>query len=207
MGLIRKIFGTGEIIEGKPTTGSSTQFAESQMAVEKTKSRNAPHRDLVKVVLRETMRKHGIPSDWIDCRSLSVLTRQHKSGMHVQLLVRKSDQQLLPYVHAFQESFWEQVLKMDPGAREWLFSVGWEFNGPAVQGFSAMPAAGAWDTGGDTQAMDIEPQPLPAGDAPRPEAVDEDIASDLQALQALMSAPAELSELPGAPPRKHKTVN
>lgn len=207
MGLIKKIFGAGEGVEPKLTTGSSTQFVESQMAVEKTKSRNAPHRDLVKVVLRETMRKHGIPSDWIECRSLSVLTRQHKSGMHVQLLVRKADQQLLPYVHAFQESFWERILRMDPAARDWLFSVGWEFYGQAVRGFSDMPGAGSWDSGGDTQARDTGPQVLEAGHAEQPKAIDEDVASDLQALQALMSAPAELSELPDPQPRRHKTVN
>lgn len=207
MGLIKKIFGAGEVAEAKPTAGSSTQFAESQTALEKTKSRNAPRRDLVKVVLRETMRKHGIPSDWIECRSLSVLTRRHKSGMHVQLLVRKADQQLLPYVHAFQESFWEQVLRMDPTAREWLFSVGWEFYGPAGRGFSDMPGAGSWDTQGDTQAMDTDPQPLPAREVQARAGVDEDVVSDLQALQAVMSAPAELSSLPDAQPRKHKPVN
>ena len=207
MGLIRKIFGAGDGVEAKPTAGSSTQFVESQTAVEKTKSRNAPRRDLVKVVLRETMRKHGIPSDWIECRSLSVLTRQHKAGMHVQLLVRKADQQLLPYVHAFQESFWEQILRMDPAARDWLFSVGWEFYGQAVRGFADMPGVETWDSGGDTQAMDTDPQPLPAGDSDKPGAIDEDVASDLQALQAVMSAPAELTELPHAQPRKHKTVD
>jgi hypothetical protein len=206
MGLIRKIFGTTEAAEAKPTAGSSTQFVESQTALEKTKSRNAPRRDLVKVVLRETMRKHGIPSDWIECRSLSVLTRHHKPGMHVQLLVRRADHQLLPYVHAFQESFWEQILRLDPTAREWLFSVGWEFYGKAVHGFSDLPGADAWDTGGDTQAMDTDPQPLEAGDT-QACPVDEDVASDLQALQALMSAPAELSELPEPRPRKHKTVS
>ena len=54
MGLIRKIF-------GKDDAGSSgsSQFAESQSrtSLEETKSRNAPRRDLVRVVLRETMRR------------------------------------------------------------------------------------------------------------------------------------------------------
>jgi hypothetical protein len=196
MGLIKKIFGSGGA-PAKTGSGASTQFAESQAAtsLEKTKSRNAPRRDLVRLVLRETLRKHGIPSDWIDCRVLSVLTRQHKSGMHVQLIVRKADQQLLPYIHAFQESFWEQILRMDPQARDWLFSVGWEFYGQAQQGFSGMPDPGSWDTGGDTQSMECDTLP---------DAIDDDVASDLEALQALMSAPAELAELPEAKPREHK---
>jgi hypothetical protein len=205
MGLISKFLG-GEKDEAKPsrtttTTGSSSQFAESQSAtsLDKTRSRNAPRRDLVRVVLRETMRKHGIPSDWIDCRSLSVLTRHHKSGMHVQFLVRKADHQLLPYVHAFQESFWENLLRIDPAARDWLFSVGWEFYEKSVQGFSAMPDLGALN-GGDTNPQPMESDTLP------PEEIDEDLATDLQALQAAMSEPAELSNLPEPAPRKHKSV-
>ena len=190
MGLMKKLFRGGSS-DSKPIGGASTQFAESQIAtsLDKTKSRNGPHRDLVKLMLRETMRKHGIPSDWIECRTLSVLTRQHKSGMHVQFLVRKSDQQLLPYVHAFQEDFWERILRTDPQARDWLFSVGWEFYGKAQDGFALAPNPATWDTGDD------------------PERIDDDVASDLETLQALMSAPAELTNLPDAPLREHKAAD
>ena len=74
MSLIKKIFGADK------GASDSTQFRESKSApggqsVGRTVSENAPRRDLVQVVLRETMRKHGIPSDWIDCRTLSVLTQ------------------------------------------------------------------------------------------------------------------------------------
>lgn len=197
MGLIKKIFGKDD---ARPS-GTSSHFAESQShtSLEQTKSRNAPRRDLVKLVLRDTMRRHGIPSDWIDCRTLSVLTQQHKSGMHVQFLVRKADHQLLPYIHAFQESFWDGVLRMDPTARDWLFSVGWEFYEKSVQGFS-MPDPTTWDKGGDTQGPDTGPPE--AGDTLPPD--HEDLATDLQALQALMSAPADLTNLPEAKPREHK---
>jgi len=198
MGLMNKLFRGGEA--AKP--GSSSQFAESQAqtSLAQTKSRNAPRRELVRVVLRETMRRHGIPSDWIECRALSVLTRQHKSGMHVQFLVLKADHQLLQWVHAFQESFWEQILKTDPMARDWLFSVGWEFYGQSIQDFRVMPSPDAWKQEADTDFRDTEP--------PQTEEVSEedDVASDLQALQAVMSVPAELANLPDAAPRKHKPL-
>jgi hypothetical protein len=201
MGLISRIFRAGAGAgagDAKPPAGASSQFAESQAAtsLERTRSRNAPRRDLVKLVLRETTRKHGIPTDWIDCRTLSVLTRQHKSGMHVQFLVRKADQQLLPYIHALQESFWERILKMDPLAREWLFSVGWEFYGRSEQGFAGLPDPESWDAAGDTQVMEGDTQP--------PEQVDEDVASDLEALQQLISTPGELGNVPDATTRQHK---
>jgi hypothetical protein len=185
MGLIRRFFGGA----GANGAAHSTQFGQSQLQspAEQAKSRNAPRRDLVRLTLRETMRRHGIPSDWIDCRSLSVLTSQDQSGLHVQFLVRKADQQLLGYVHAFQEAFWQEILKLDPRARDWLFSVGWEFYGQS--GAVRMRDRASWqDTGGDTQPPDESA---------------EELATDLQALHALMSRPADLANLPPAAPRRH----
>src|SRR5882724_5634186 len=100
MRFLKKIFGGF-------TSSRSSQFHESETNLgTATTSPNAPRRELVKVVLRDTMRKHAIPSDWIDCRILSAVTRQHKSGMHVQFIVREGEARLLEYVHAFQDSFW-----------------------------------------------------------------------------------------------------
>lgn len=194
MGLMDRILGG----KGK---GKPSQFQESRAptSLEKTKSSNAPRRELVQLTLRETMRRHGIPGDWIDCRTLSVLTKHHRSGMHVQFLVRKADHQILPWLHAFQESFWEQVLRTDPGARDWLFSVGWEFYGKPEQGFHRMPGAGAWKQEADTQTLDQEEEE--GGDTLPPEAADEEdaLATDLQRLQAVMTQPGELTEVPDTP--------
>lgn len=179
MGLMKKIFG-GATTGTASVPAAASQFHDSTTTVDQAKARNAPRRELVQVVLRDTMRKHGVPSDWIDCRILSVMTRQHKAGMHVQFLVRQGDEQLLNYVHAFQESFWDEILKFEPQAHEWLFSVAWQFYGKAVRGFAPMPGAGSW--------VD-EPGPAPkAADSQPPHDEAEDLASDLQALYAIRDA-------------------
>ena len=204
MGLIKKIFGADK------GSSDSMQFRESKSApmgqpsVGRTVSENAPRRDLVQVVLRETMRKHGIPTDWIDCRTLSVLTRQHKQGMHVQFIVRKGDEQLLLYVHAFQASFWHQIERFEPHVRDWLFSVAWQFDGKAGRSFDTM-SLGNLQTG-SAQAGPPGRQP-PDDEVPTqpPEVDPGELASDLQALQQAMSQPAELANLPGAAPRAHRT--
>jgi hypothetical protein len=202
MSLMKKLFRGGD---AKQTAApASSQFAHSQSSVEQTKSRNAPRRDLVKLVLRETMRKHGIPTDWMDCRALSVLTKHHKSGMHVQFLVLKGDHQLLKWLHAFQESFWDQILRTDPTANDWLFSVGWEFYGKSIDGFEVMPDPSSWKSEGvDTQIMED------AGDTLPPEEADaqDQLETDLQALQAAMSVPAELVNLPDPQPPKRSRIS
>ncbi|HSV36573.1 MAG TPA: hypothetical protein VLI46_13505 [Ramlibacter sp.] len=196
MGLINKLFGGKE---DKLAQSVPSQFKESLTAVEQTKSRNAPRRELVQVVLRDTMRKHGIPTDWIDCRILSVMTRQHKSGVHVQFLVRKGDDQLLNYVHAFQESFWKEMGRFDPQVSDWLFSVAWQFYGKATRDFAPVVDPGSWKDEDDTQ-----PPPQLADTQPPRQDDPEELASDLQTLQALMSRPADLAELPQAKPRRHR---
>jgi len=115
----------------------------------------------------------------------------------VQFLVRKADDQLLEYVHAFQESFREEIDKFDPQAAQWLFSLAWQFYGKATRGFSPMPDPSAWAEVGNTRPPD-------AGDTLTPEMEEDDLTSDLQALQAVMSQPAGLAELPAARPRRHK---
>ena len=178
MGLMQKIFGGGT--SGANGADESPLSDESDKAADPAKARDT-RRELVQVVLRDTMRKHGVPSDWVDCRILSVMTRERKAGMHVQFLVRQGDEQLLNYVHAFQDAFWEEILKFEPHARDWLFSVAWQFFGKAARGLAPVPGPGAWT---DAPAS----EPAEAGDT-QPQYEDaEDLASDLQALYAIRDA-------------------
>jgi len=150
MGLLKRLLGggvSGAKAVSKAGAAASTQFHESETTAQPASSANAPRRELVQVVLRDTMRKHAIPSDWIDCRILSVVTRQHQVGMHVQFIVRDGEDKLLPYVRAFQKTFWTELEKFEAQPREWLFSVAWQFEGATRNGRSDPPPD--WDV--DTQ--------------------------------------------------------
>ena len=182
MGLIDRIFGNGKDRE-TPVGSTSTQFQESEPdSSDSQPSRNAPRRELVQVVLRDTMRKHGIPSDWIDCRILSSVSRSGRKGMHVNFVVRKAHDRLLAYVFAFQDSFERELARFEPRARrDWLLSLGWEF-----EGFNAveMPDPNTWAQSG--------PAPLQGGFANRvreeQRKSEEDVQEDLQALFAIRDA-------------------
>src|SRR3954467_5045597 len=128
MGLIGKIFGGGKEREG--AGGASAPFrAGEPHSADEGASRNAPRRELVQVVLRDTMRKHGIPSDWIECRILSAVTRTGRRGLHVNFVVRQAHDRLLPYVFPFQDDFERELARFEPRCRDWLLSLGWEFTG------------------------------------------------------------------------------
>lgn len=199
MGLIDRIFGNGKERE---SPSASTQFHESEPDSDDPQgSRNAPRRELVQVVLRDTMRKHGIPSDWVECRILSAQKRSGRTGLHVNFVVRKAHDRLLTYVFAFQDSFERELARFEPRASDWLLSLGWEF-----QGFNAaeMPDPHTWVHSG--------PAPL-AADAParrasvemevEPPKTDEDVQRDLQALFAIRDAAmADTGKPPAADQRE-----
>jgi hypothetical protein len=199
MGLLKKLLG-GESGGAKPGAVASLQFQESETGAQQANSVNAPRRELVQVVLRDTMRKLAIPSDWIDCRILSVVTRKHKTGMHVQFIVRKGEDQLLPYVRAFQDAFWTGLEKFEARPREWLFSLAWQFEGERRV---SPPMPAGWDV--DTRPPGDGRDGRDGHDTLPPDDADE-LATDLQALYAIrdaeLSRPAGLAEPPAEKPRQ-----
>jgi hypothetical protein len=184
MGLLRKFFRDKENPEAPGhSSPASSQFHESETT--QHGSRNAPRRELVQVVLRDTMRMHGIPSDWIECRILSVVSRSSVSGVHVTFIIRDGEDRLLGFVHPFQDSFVRELEKYEPRAKDWLFSVSWQFDGKG----RATPDAKAWS--------------MPQASASAPAALadaDDEVAEDLKALFAIRDAALRP---PAEPPPSH----
>jgi len=132
----------GNVFGGDSKLSGLARAAASEGAFSKLDERHSTvnpqsptraRQDLVRMALRDTLRKYGTPSDWIDVRTLSAVTRDQRTGMHVQFLVHKADRQVMNYLHAFQETFWQEIESIDSRARQWLFSVGWEFYGRTDQ--------------------------------------------------------------------------
>ena len=171
MGLLKKIFGNDAAASGLP----SSQFQDGDATTEQV-TRNGPRRELVQVVLRDTMRRHGVPSDWIDCRILSVVSRSKSSGMHVHFVVRAGHDRLLTYVPAFQRSFMAEVEKFEPRYAEWLLSLSWQFEDLTDASGPAIPEPGVW------------PGAAAGTQAPAAASEEDDVMQDLKALFAIRDA-------------------
>jgi hypothetical protein len=206
MGLIDRIFknspaGKEEKKEKVgPATQSSTQFYEDDPDAGDTQTgRNAPRRELVQVILRDTMRKHSIPSDWIECRILSAVTRTGRRGLHVNFVVKQAHDRLLPYVFPFQDNFERELARFEPRCRDWLLSLGWEFTGMKA---TDMPDAKNWSPG-NLAPVGALPQTegQRAGPAAEEARADGEIERDLQALFAIRDAAlADTNRKPPAQP-------
>src|SRR4051812_35948685 len=125
MSLTKRIFGSPKDKEAPASVqpdGAPSEHFHNSDSTQTSESRNAPKRELVQVMLRDTMRKHGIPSDWVDCRMLSAVTRGKRPGLHAQFIVRHGRDRLLSYVFAFQDSFMRELLRLAAHAADWLLS-------------------------------------------------------------------------------------
>jgi hypothetical protein len=186
MGLLKRIFGTSPDHPASSANAPETsQFRESEPTEELNGSRNAPRREVVQVILRDTMRQHGIPSDWIECRIVSTVSRTGRNGMQVTFVVKKAHEKLLAYVFAFQDSFERELQRFEPHAKDWLMSVNWQFEGRTPMGKVEMPDPKTW-----TGAAPLETTGGFGGgaDAFDDDKSDDDVQRDLEALFAIRDA-------------------
>jgi hypothetical protein len=186
MGLLKRIFGTNPDPGSSANAPESSQFQESEPTEELNGSRNAPRREVVQVILRDTMRQHGIPSDWIECRIVSTVSRTGRNGMQVTFVVKKAHEKLLAYVFAFQDSFERELQRFEPHAKDWLMSVNWQFEGRIPVGKVEMPDPKTWTgTAAPEAAGSPGTTPDVADDEPK---TDDDVQRDLEALFAIRDA-------------------
>jgi len=191
MGLLNKIFKGPDRAGPDTVLPTGTRFEESDAHDDEALERETSRRELVKLVLRESMRRHAVPSDWIDCRMLPVVTSKRKTGVHVQLIVKQGQASLLGYIPAFQSSLMAEIEKYDPRAWDWLLSISWQFAGITSSSGGQMPGASGWnvrqpETGAGLSVSAAAEQAQAAQDAL--DAEDADVAEDLKALFAIRDA-------------------
>lgn len=167
MSLLKKMFGS------KPAGASYSRASQPPDSIDDSSlgSRNAARRDLVHVALRDAMLRHGIPSEWIECRTLSMVQSNKSTGTYVTLIVRGGQDRLLPYVLAFQASLRQELERFDPRLDDWLRGLAWQFEDAA--GAPAGAPAGA---------------SIPGMEVAETAEVDDDLQRDLQALFAIRDA-------------------
>ena len=218
MGLLGKIFTNKG--SGAPASAPKPEFRESDIGSDTGATKEAHRRELLHVVLRDTMRQHGVPSDWIDARVLSGVQPNQNPGLHLQFIVHDGHDRLLNYVFAFQDSFKVELARMDPRFGDWLISVSWEFaeDGRPIRR-KEMPRPSSWGMasghgglGGDSHfapedeqarrahydSEPTAPMPLPDPEAQEREEVEDDLAA-LYAAMRKSSAPAAVDDEPDHP--------
>jgi len=107
-------------------------------------SDNATRRQLVQVLLRDALRKYGIPPRWIDCQMLLVNSRSRGPGMYVRLVVREWDERLMDYAYAFQNALMVEITRFEPMAAQWLHGISWQLDIADTCPYRTMPDKSYW---------------------------------------------------------------
>jgi hypothetical protein len=184
MSLFKRIFRDKAAAEPSQPASSSGFDDSDDEPVQGEPSRGPGRREAVHMVLRETMRQHGIPADWIEGRTLKLADpARATASTYVILVIKGGQDRLLTYMPAFQASFREAMARFDPRVSDWLRGVSWE-----IADGSAAPAATAQGKGKTTaesapnSGFDPTPSLIPA---PQSLAEADQLEQDLQALFAI----------------------
>lgn len=96
------------------------------------------------MALRETLLRHGLPTEWITADILSASSRNREPGLHLRLAIRHWDARLPPLCVSLQNSLVARLLGFDPMAAQWLHGISWQFALADESGCPAMPHPGLW---------------------------------------------------------------
>jgi hypothetical protein len=152
----------------------------------------SPHsvrKDLLRLVLRETLQRNGIPSAWLSADLLRTATGRREDGIHVRFLVRQWEPKLMLHGVAFEKEYLQRLLLLDPLAGNWLMGFSWQFVLPETSACPSMPHAGSWTAAPASPAPRRQAPPQLSGDViagpvviPQPH---DDVRGDLEKLLAL----------------------
>jgi hypothetical protein len=132
MTLIDRLLGRGPV---PPTPGTHPSGAGA---------RDAARRELVALAVRDTLRKHGIPADWITSEAGPALTARRERGIQLRLVLRHWHPALPTCVVALQKSVVARLASLDPLCSDWLVGVAWKFEPADDSLCPTLPHPGYW---------------------------------------------------------------
>lgn len=136
----RKADGPGKPRPSRPPA-NSTQFEASQVS---PGSLHSVRKDLLKLTLRETLTRNGIPQAWLSADMLRTTNPKREQGIHVRFLVRAWEPRLLLHGPALEQEFIQRLLLLDPQAADWLMGFSWQFALPDTSACPPLPPSASW---------------------------------------------------------------
>ena len=159
-------------------------------------SQNTTRRELLRVVLRDTLNRHGIPAAWIGADMLVATSRNRESGIHWRITIKHWDPRLMLHSVAFQQALIKRLMTFDPMAANWLMGISWQIALADESECPPMPHPASWTSHREDDPTSPAPLPVsPSGDVIAGPVLipDEDpeaaaTRADLESLMALRDA-------------------
>lgn len=172
-GVVKKLLnflGKGQADSGHGAPHSSRS---PQMSVLHDGSETATRGQLVQLVMRDLVRKSGLPASWVHCQIQVVNSRSRGQGIFVRLAVKHWDERLMNYAFAFQKALLNDIVQFEPQAAKWLHGIAWQLEVAETCTVTDLPEPSFWlatppaKTPAQKPLVDpFEITPMPADTAP-----------------------------------------
>ena len=171
-----KLFGFGTKKASPPTAAQKSRLG-AQEAEEPPTGVTLQHtdvqRELVRVVLKDTLRKNGIPVGWVGCEVTGISHRNMDDELFIHLIVMNGNEALLQYAPALQKDLMQGLDRFAPDVDHSNYVVSWLFSPDCGFKRTALPAPGFWALDEAAQQAAMAPQKakpkfdLPESSAPK----------------------------------------
>lgn len=142
-----------EAVDSRPTTHSAPLSAPPSVQ---------PHadiqRELVRTVLKDTMRRHGIPSEWLSCEVNTVVNDHGAEELHIQLVLMRWHELLMRYARALELQLLRGLDRFEPTVDHTKkCTIAWRFSPECGCPFTVLPPPVVWAH--DTAAEPVDEEP------------------------------------------------
>lgn len=118
-------------------------FRESAVSVN-TRQHSDIQRELVRVVLKDLLRQHGIPAAWIDCEVSAGSANARGSDVIVTLVVSKWHELLPRYLPLLQRNLVAGLDRFEPSIDHSKYTMHWAFAQDCGYPHTDMPSNAIW---------------------------------------------------------------
>ncbi len=110
-----------------------------------TQSQTNIQRELIRVVLKATLRQHGIPTGWIGCDVTAIARRAGgKRHLFVHLIVQHWNQALMNFAPELQNQLMLALDQFEPDVDHSNYIVSWRFSKDCGCPYTRMPDPMFW---------------------------------------------------------------
>ena len=136
-------------------TNSSLSFSRSTQHFSlHDGSETAARGQLVQVLLRDLIRKSGMPPGCVQCHLQVINSRSRGQGIYVRLIVKHWDERLMKYAFAFQKALLTEIVQFEPTAGSWLQGIAWQLEVAASCPVTELPGPDFWQSSTTTEPVD-----------------------------------------------------
>lgn len=101
-------------------------------------------RELILGVFRDTLRKHGIPLEWVACDVIAIGDGPDGGTVQIQLVLTQWQESFLRYIPALERMLIRELERVGPSANYARSQIAWRFSPDCGCPFKVMPPAHIW---------------------------------------------------------------